>query len=106
MDTIYVIDETFGNATVVGSTGLGGATPDLFFDDTGTLFGSKGGGNELNTLITIDVFTGAGTAIGPIGFVSVSGLDCAPVPEPSVGLMLLFGVPGLARLARMRRTGG
>ena len=80
---------------MVGYSGLGGSTADLFFDATGNLYGvhaedffqdRKGfGGAEPNYLINIDQVTGEGTLIGPIGFKSVSGLayNYAPSREGS-----------------------
>ena len=112
-DTIYTIDKSTGAVTLVGTTGLGGSTPDLFFDKTGSLFGSKGGGSGPNTLISIDKATAAGTAIGPIGFVAVSGLDCFLPPPPAVPalsewgvaiLAVLFVVPGWLLSRRRSRT--
>ncbi len=77
-DGIYTIDDATGVATLVGTTGLGGSTPDLFFDVAGNLFGVKnpGGGQAGNSseLILIDKATAAGTVIGEVNFASVSGL--------------------------------
>ncbi len=74
-DGIYTIDTNTGAATLVGKTGLGGSTPDLHFDQEGNLYGSKGGGQNLNNnLISINKTTGAGTVIGSIGFRAVAGL--------------------------------
>jgi len=73
-DAIYTIDPTTGEATFVGTTGLGGPTPDIQFDADGNMYGVKGGGLNENRLIAIDKTTGAGTVIGPIGFASVSGM--------------------------------
>ncbi|RMF65683.1 MAG: DUF4394 domain-containing protein, partial [Calditrichaeota bacterium] len=83
-DGIYKIDKTNGNATLIGKTGLGGATPDIFFDENGNLFGVKGGGGgATSTLISIDKSTGAGTVIGSVGFKSVSGLAYGLIPDIS-----------------------
>lgn len=79
-DGIYRIDKNTGAATLLGTTGFGGATPDLMFDQDGTLFGAKGGGGGANELIRINKSTGAGTAVGPIGFSAVSGLACYHEP--------------------------
>ncbi len=73
-DQIYIIDKTNGAATLIGSTGFGGSTPDIHFDDDGNLFGSKGGGGSINNLVAIDKTTGAGTVIGSIGFPAVAGM--------------------------------
>ncbi len=73
-DGIYTIDVSSGVSTFIGVTGFGGSIPDIFFDENGNLFGTKGGGQRENMLISINKVTGAGTGIGPIGFLSVSGL--------------------------------
>jgi len=90
-DGIFTIDPATGAATLVGTTGLGGPTPDICFDNDGNLFGAKGGGLNVNNLISINKSTGAGTVIGPIGFASVSGLAFAlgiidAVEEPPASL--------------------
>ncbi|MCH7548685.1 MAG: T9SS type A sorting domain-containing protein [Candidatus Krumholzibacteriota bacterium] len=73
-DAIFEINPATGQATFVGNTGLGaGAIPDLHFAD-GTMYGSKNIGGVFN-LITIDLTTGAGTAVGPFGGgLRISGL--------------------------------
>ncbi|RMF56308.1 MAG: T9SS C-terminal target domain-containing protein, partial [Calditrichaeota bacterium] len=73
-DAVYTIDVTTGAATLIGQTGLGGSTPDIFFDQAGNLYGAKGGGQNPNNLISIDKTTGAGTVIGSIGFQAVAGM--------------------------------
>jgi hypothetical protein len=75
-DGIYTIDTVTGETTLVGTTGLGGGTPDIAFDAKGNLYGLKGGGKQAdNNLISINKTTGAGAIIGPTGFTSVGGLD-------------------------------
>jgi hypothetical protein len=96
-DGIYTIDKGTGAVTLVGTTGLGGSTPDLFFNETGSLSGSKGGGGNPNSLISIDKGTAAGIAIGPIGFVAVSGLDCF-LPQVDVPTMNEWGAAVLVVL--------
>ena len=73
-DRIYTIDLATGASTVVGTTGIGGSTHALRFDQEGNLFGTKGSATSPYTLISIDKATGAGTAIGKIGFNAVLGL--------------------------------
>jgi sugar lactone lactonase YvrE len=81
-DAVARIDRATGVATFIGTTGLGGATPDLFFVGE-QLYGVKGGGGTPdNDLIAIDRSTGAGTVVGPIGFSAVSGLACYTPPRP------------------------
>jgi hypothetical protein len=70
---IYKIDGQTAVATLVGATGRP-ASPDLAFDQSGTLYAVSGGGLTTNNLIVIDKSTGAGTVIGPTGFPSVSGM--------------------------------
>jgi len=77
-DGIYTINITNGDTTLIGTTGLGGSTSDIFFDEQGNLYGVKGGGQKPNNLISIDKATGVGTVIGPIGFKAVSGLAIRP----------------------------
>ncbi|MCG8607809.1 hypothetical protein MJD09_22845, partial [bacterium] len=80
-DAIARIDKATGAATIVGTTGLGGPTPDIHFDDDGNMFGSKGGGQSINDLIAINKTTGAGSVIGSIGFPAVSGLAFRHLPH-------------------------
>ena len=68
------VDKATGAPTFIGQTGIAGSTPDIHFDASGNLFGSKGGGRGVNNLISIDKTTGGGTVIGAIGFAGVSGL--------------------------------
>ena len=70
---IFKIDNLTAAATLVGNTGLP-ACPDLSFHPSGVFYGVSGGGLSTNNLITIDKTTGEGTAIGPVGFLAVSGM--------------------------------
>jgi hypothetical protein len=76
-DEIYEIDKNTGLATVIGQTGLGGATPDLCFLGS-ILYGNKnpggGQGGAPADFIRIDPVNGSGTVVGSIGFGSVSGI--------------------------------
>jgi len=72
-DGIYRVDKFSGVATLLGTTGFGGATSDLHFDAAGNLYGAKPGSADSN-LIQIDKSSGVGALVGAIGFVSVSGL--------------------------------
>jgi sugar lactone lactonase YvrE len=62
-DTLYRIDPATGLVTRVGRTGVS-LRSSLAFDSTGTLYGLSGGSNTFNTLMTIDMQSGAGTMIG------------------------------------------
>ena len=77
---IYIIDSGSATPTLIGTTGFSAGVPDIFFDAIGNLYGSVGGGAGTNNLISINKTTGAGTVIGPIGFVSVSGLALTGSP--------------------------
>jgi hypothetical protein len=84
-EEIYVINPITGSRTLIGATGLGAGTPDIHFDDMGNLYGSIGGGGSPNNLISINKTTGAGTVIGPIGFIAVSGMAARLNRVVSVG---------------------
>lgn len=73
-DGIATINPANGAATVLGTTGFGGATPDLHFDMLGNLYGCKGGGQATNNLILVSQTTGAGTLVGPTGVSGISGM--------------------------------
>lgn len=74
-DGIATINTGNGAATILGATGLGGATPDLVFDVLGNMYGVKGGGQSANSnFISVSTFNGAGVAIGPTGYPAISGM--------------------------------
>lgn len=91
--SLYVIDKTNGDATLIGSHGIPedefkiGA---LAFDSDGVLYGISLGNRS--HLYAIDPSTGAATAVGPlgIGFVFEGGLDFDATGQ-------LFGVDQGAR---------
>ncbi|NNE09863.1 MAG: T9SS type A sorting domain-containing protein [Gemmatimonadetes bacterium] len=70
---LYTIDTTDADTDQIGPIGHIRMT-DLFFDSAGDLFATNGGGQSVNELLSIDRTTGAGTVIGPTGFIAVSGL--------------------------------
>jgi hypothetical protein len=95
---LYIINQTTGEPTLVGPTGLislnvlGGLT----FSSDGILYAALN-----DTLYTLDHATGAATLIGPIGYNNVSGLT-AVVPAP--GAVVLCGIgAGLISLLRRHR---
>ena len=77
-DQILTIDPTSGAESLIGVTGLGGATPDIALDADGNLFGFKGGGlsGTPSGLISIDKGTAEGTVIGSVGYSRMSGFTC------------------------------
>jgi hypothetical protein len=88
-EDIYIIDIYTGYSMLIGATGLGVGTPDIFFDNDGNLYAVTGGGEEItNNLVSINKVSGVGTVIGPIGFTSVSGAAFGhhTVQGPLIGL--------------------
>ncbi len=84
-DEIYSIDPVTAAATLIGFTNVdSAATPDIAFDDAGQMFGSKGGGQNENFLISINKATAEGAVVGPIGVLAVSGLAFGPSLAVSV----------------------
>jgi DNA-binding beta-propeller fold protein YncE len=97
--SVYLIDPSDGDVTLVGSTGI--ASPrcclgGLSFRPDGALFAALADFGDA-TLYQINTATGAATMIGDMGFESVSGIAffdaAAPpppgVPEPSTGILLV-----------------
>jgi len=70
-DRIYTVNRETGQVTLVGATGDNLPTPALAFSPGGSLYALKGLSTQINTLLSINTSTGAGTAIGSAG---VSGL--------------------------------
>ena len=66
-DKIYRVDKQTGLATLVGATGDNLITPSIAFNPLGILYGLKGTGSQVNTLIDIDTTTAAGTAVSSTG---------------------------------------
>jgi hypothetical protein len=81
-DRIYTVNTATGAATLVGATGDGTITPSITFDALGTLYGLKGTGTSVSTLISIDTLTAAGSAIGSTG---VTGLIAIAARTDSAG---------------------
>ena len=103
---LYIVDQTTGNLTLVGSLGIDAGSPiaGLAANGSGGLFGVLN-----DRLYNIDATTGAATTVSDnvldTGFYSVSGLTAipgSPVPEPST--YGLLGVFGLAAIALGRRA--
>jgi len=76
-DGVYKIDLPTGDTTTVGETGFNIATNDLAFDENGVLYGIKGRVVDISDLFTIDMNTGEGTIIGPVGLQALTGLAYA-----------------------------
>lgn len=86
-DLIVTINSANGDTTLIGATGDGQATPAIAFSPSGILYGLKGTGTTLNTLITIDPSTGAATTVGSTEMSGLRALAWAPattaVDEPA-----------------------
>jgi hypothetical protein len=76
-DKTYKVDVNTGDTIFIGQTGFNTTTNDLAFDENGVLYGIKGTGSQLCDLFTIDVSTGEGTLVGPIGLRAITGLAYA-----------------------------
>lgn len=108
VDSLYLLNEHTGDATLVGPTGLGALIEgDLAVHPvTGELFGA-GVFNNVSRLFRVDTTTGRGTDIGAIGSDSyipfdISGLAFVPASALGrtggpvlLGLDTLFGAPAL-----------
>jgi len=90
-DALYTVDISTGLATLVGPLGLSISTNDLTFDDsTGTLFASANvsdinpatGAAFGNSLLTINLTTGAATFVTSIDF-QTNALAWGPPTPPS-----------------------
>jgi hypothetical protein len=83
-DALYKIDLPTGDTTTIGQTGYNVATNDLAFDENGVLYGIKGAISQVSDLFSIDVNTGAGTMIGSVGLIGLTGLAYAETGVVSV----------------------
>ncbi|MBV6419404.1 MAG: hypothetical protein DAHOPDDO_00621 [Ignavibacteriaceae bacterium] len=73
-ETIFKVDITTGDTTIIGRTGLGKQTNDIIFDENLNLFGVIGTSSELNDFISINTSTGTGSIIGSVGFQHILSL--------------------------------
>jgi photosystem II stability/assembly factor-like uncharacterized protein len=82
-DRIYKVNTTTGASTLVGSTGDHQITPSIAFAPSGVLYGLKGSGTGVNTLIQIDTNNAAGTLLGYPGLAGLLSIamrtDAGPV---------------------------
>lgn len=69
-DALYSIDSTSASATLIGNHGISGGNA-LVFGSDGTLYGA---GFATTNLFSINAGTGAGTAVGDMGFTSAGDL--------------------------------
>lgn len=74
---VYKINKQNASSQLIGNTEQ---TPnsDLAFDKLGKLYGIKGVGVTVNSLITIDTSNGTGSLIGSIGIAGINGIAISP----------------------------
>lgn len=119
--TLYGIDGSLGNlvriappnngvVNTVGSLGFGGGVSgvngfDIVTDGGLNLaFLSLLGAGGSSTLYTVNLASGAATAVGAIGVAGgLQGLALAPVPEPGTYVLVATGLVAVAGMARRRR---
>ena len=119
--TLFGIDGSLGNlvriappnngvVNTVGSLGFGGGVSgingfDIVSDGGLNLaFLSLLGAGGASTLYTVDLGSGAATAVGAIGVAGgIQGLALAPVPEPGTYVLVATGLVAVAGMARRRR---
>ncbi|HET6463785.1 MAG TPA: FlgD immunoglobulin-like domain containing protein, partial [Candidatus Krumholzibacteria bacterium] len=83
-DGIAKINLGTGAATFIGTTGLGGPTPDLVFGSTYNLYGVKGGGQGANNFISVSQVNGAGAVVGATAN-GISGMaSWIPIAVPTL----------------------
>jgi hypothetical protein len=82
-DSIYKVNTSNGAATLVGNTGDHQITPHIAFAPSGILYGLKGTGVQISTIIQIDTNTAAGTLSGSTG---VRGLLAIAMRTDSSGV--------------------
>lgn len=75
-DRIVKVNTSNGDTTLVGATGDNVMMPALAFSPAGVLYALKAATGS--PVITIDLLTGKGTAVGNSGIASLSGLAWAP----------------------------
>ncbi len=77
-DVIATVNPADGDTTLLGATGDGKVTPSIAFSPGGILYGLKGTGTEVNTLVTIDPKNGTATLIGSTGVSGLRAIAWAP----------------------------
>ncbi len=73
-DKVFKITVATGDTTNIGNTGFAVLTNSLVFDETGTLFGTKGAAGTASDLITINTLTGVGSLVGTTATNNIIGL--------------------------------
>ena len=79
-DRIVTVNPGNGDTTLVGAIGFTERTFALTFSPSGVLYGCKD--SNIPSLFTIDLQTGAGTVIGPIGLSRLTALAWSPAVTP------------------------
>jgi outer membrane protein assembly factor BamB len=91
------LDLIQSNGTLTPIGGMEAVISDIVFSGDGTLYGSSPTGN----LYSINPMTGVKTLLFNTGISNFSGL-AAPVPEPSVSILLVLAILALFVLMRRR----
>jgi hypothetical protein len=77
--TLYILNPATGAVvSTVGATGFNHVTGLAFHPSTGVLYGVTSDGSSPSQLITIDPFSGVGTAVGATGLSSVPDITFSP----------------------------
>jgi hypothetical protein len=73
-ETIFKVNLSTGDTTIIGLTGLGKPTNSIAFDANLDLYGVIGTSSQTGDFISINTSDGSGAIIGSIGFQNVLGL--------------------------------
>lgn len=88
--SFYTYNKTTGAATLLGGTLLPNLVRAADFDPSDVFYGLEGGGGidnlHLRFLVTIDLLTGLGRLVAPIGIDDLDGLAFVPVASAPVQL--------------------
>lgn len=98
-DQLYRINLATGDTTRVGLLGTGKPLRDIFFDESGSMFGFMGSPSEASSLVSINKGSGAGSVIGSTGLAGLVSSAYYPgvinsiggeVPASIVGTYMLY----------------
>jgi hypothetical protein len=73
-ETIFKVNLSTGDTTIIGLTGLGKPTNAIAFDANSDLYGVIGTSSQTGEFVSINTTNGSGAIIGSIGFQNVLGL--------------------------------
>ena len=84
-DQLYKINLATGDTSKIGVLGTNKPLRDIFFDETGNMFGFMGGPAEVASLVSINKGSGAGSVLGATGLVGIVSAALYPGVINSVG---------------------